>query len=910
MSILITVTDLSTPPPTGGANPAIRTLFYRLVRLLSLTITPVFVFDGPHKPAFKRHRRSRGPGDSVSAAMAKRLIRLFGFAAHDAPGEAEAECALLQRRGVVDAVLSEDVDTIMFGCTRTLRNWSAEAAGAAAGARPPTHVSLYDVADLRRGEAAGLDREGLVLVALMSGGDYLPEGVPGCGVKVACEAARAGFGTRLCRIKRSDPAALRAWREDLVRELRTNGSGFFRVRHRALTIADEFPDMDVLRYYTHPVVSQADAVERLRSELPLKREIDIAGLRAFTVETFDWTYKVGAIKFIRVLAPSLLVRALMDLSRQHSDLDDPDTREEVESRVVRSIKSRRTHFSTDGTPELRMVHIPNDIVGVDLDAEEDEVTSTFGRSGLALNSDDEVEDQIEERSGPKKVFDPLQPDLAWVPETVAKLGVPLMVEDWEGQQRAKQAAKDKKAPTRRPQKKASDMPIGALDRYVKVSKSKLGIPVDGSEFPAFLSTSQSGLLMPPLSQQVRQKSTSLAPKDSDSGSPEPAAKKQPRLSKSSKATTKAPASQPPLNVNPWSIASSQTTPRVTRTRSTDDARRPETILISSSPAAAPSPPPATAPAAVDANTWLASRRPPALSPINDNPRVVSPRSDSFDSDSSTLSSSGGAGISFSLRKHSRSCGDAAGKPAAKRPQKSRPAAAAAAAARPGSPAGRSSARPGVPAQRGAQSSIKSFGRLTEAMGKKDTTLVAKPPRRRPSPVFGLDEDNHDDDDDDDSELEDVRTLGSKTIPSRKAPVDHHHHHLSSSSRARKPDPRLVDDEGREDEFGVTAHPEKSAVVVVPSPSPPAAALLGSKKRTTTKATTMATTRLYIPRTSDAGLGYFREVEVTREEADRMMREEAGRVSSLPPKSKRRGGGGGRQMWRESEVTILDLTGED
>ncbi len=58
--------------------------------------------------------------------MGKRLIRLFGFRAHDAPGEAEAEFALLPQRGVVDAVLSEDVDTLMFGCTRTLRSWSAE----------------------------------------------------------------------------------------------------------------------------------------------------------------------------------------------------------------------------------------------------------------------------------------------------------------------------------------------------------------------------------------------------------------------------------------------------------------------------------------------------------------------------------------------------------------------------------------------------------------------------------------------------------------------------------------------------------------------------------------------------------------------------------------------------------------
>ncbi|KAF3766366.1 PIN domain-like protein, partial [Cryphonectria parasitica EP155] len=471
----------------GGAHPAIRTLFYRLVRLLSLTVHPIFVFDGPNKPAFKRHRRSRrGPGDTVSASMAKRLIRLFGFAVHDAPGEAEAECAFLQREGVVDAVLSEDVDTIMFGCGRTLRNWSAEST--AAGSRPPTHVSVYDAAELSLGvgSGAGLDREALVLVALMSGGDYIPEGVPGCGVKVACEAARAGFGRRLCRIKRSDPDALRRWREELASELRTNESGFFRVRHKALTIPEDFPDMEVLRYYTHPVVSQAATVERLRKELPARANVDIVGLRAFTGETFDWTYKIGAIKFIKVLAPGLLIQALLGLHGH--DINDPDERERAEAKLVRAISTRRTHFSTDATPELRISYIPNDIVSLDLDAEEDgeEIApSTHGRSGLALNSDNETEGPDDGEGGqakadPKKVFDPLQPDLVWVPESVAKLGVPLAVEDWETGQRAKKSAKEKKkndsnnkVSTRKSQarQKTSDMPAGALDRYLTSTKS-------------------------------------------------------------------------------------------------------------------------------------------------------------------------------------------------------------------------------------------------------------------------------------------------------------------------------------------------------------------------------------------------------------------------------------------------------
>ncbi len=144
------------------------------------------------------------------------------------------------------------------------------------------HFSLYDVAELAGQKTGGsdggngsdrLDREGMVLVALMSGGDYLPEGIPGCGVKVACEAARGGFGKSLCRLKRSDAAALAAWRDELLHELRTNERGLFRTRHRVLVVPEAFPNLDVLRYYTHPVVSQAAAVEQLNQELGSRRPL-------------------------------------------------------------------------------------------------------------------------------------------------------------------------------------------------------------------------------------------------------------------------------------------------------------------------------------------------------------------------------------------------------------------------------------------------------------------------------------------------------------------------------------------------------------------------------------------------------------------------------------------------------------
>ena len=38
-----------------------------------------------------------------------------------APGEAEAELAFLNRAGLIDAVISDDVDTFVFGATMVVR---------------------------------------------------------------------------------------------------------------------------------------------------------------------------------------------------------------------------------------------------------------------------------------------------------------------------------------------------------------------------------------------------------------------------------------------------------------------------------------------------------------------------------------------------------------------------------------------------------------------------------------------------------------------------------------------------------------------------------------------------------------------------------------------------------------------
>ncbi|KAK0704776.1 hypothetical protein B0H67DRAFT_557516 [Lasiosphaeris hirsuta] len=926
LAIDISIWQFQVQAARGGSNPAIRTLFYRLVRLLGHAIEPLFVFDGPNKPAFKRNKRSAGRGgDAVATAMAKRLIRLFGFAIHDAPGEAEAECALLQQQGIVDAVLSEDVDTIMFGCRRTLRNWTAEGAK---GSKTPTHVSVYDAAAVKAG-SSGLDREGMVLVALMSGGDYLPEGVPGCGVKVACEAARAGFGLGLCQIKMADKEAMAEWKGRLLHELRTNERGFFRTKHRALEIPEGFPNMEILRYYTHPVVSRQQTLERLKREFPGKRAVDVTVLREFVRETFDWTYRIGAIKFIRVLAPSLLVHRLLERSQApETDPDDLDLRLENESVLIKAISSRRAHFSTDSTPELRVSYVPADIVGLDLSAEFTEQVEVYGRNGLALNSDDEFDEEVAEElddepsktSGAKKKFDPSQPDLVWIPEFLIKSGVPLVVGDWEEMQRAKELRLATKT-TRKPRAKKTDMPVGALDKFVKVTKNitapaaKLAVKAPAKapsaqpflsspprpSFPVFPSSPPAAL--PPLTRA------------NAAAAPKPAAvtggrSKQPTKKISSKAL---PAKdRPAAQVNPWTIAGSQVSPpRVTKTAAAAFSATPKKQLATSSaqqPICISSSPPVPAPISPLRQAMTGEG---ITTPKGRVKRVSSPPVEDLFSPEPLHSLVSGDVVDAGRQGEATS-------PVPRRQARTFKRTKSGMEDDVGTSTG------------GTQRSIKDYGHLVKGAGGEKLEVKSVDATRELIELSSGDEGG----DDGDVAKQSVEK-GKTDLPSRK-------HTPSLPAEAAGHDTVYFDTGSGDDDdlFGLATESlplSKSFQSLLESNTtpPPQGTALQEKKHYNKQdrkslpdveqlSRTTGTTKLYMPRTSGVGAGFFTEVEVTREEADFMMKSAASlvpggdglsagteRVALRPLKATATfSAQNNRKIWRRSEIPMVDLTEQD
>lgn len=54
------------------------------------------------------------------------IYLLIFFSVFQAPGDAEALCAWLVREGIVDAVASEDMDTLPFGANVLVRQFNAK----------------------------------------------------------------------------------------------------------------------------------------------------------------------------------------------------------------------------------------------------------------------------------------------------------------------------------------------------------------------------------------------------------------------------------------------------------------------------------------------------------------------------------------------------------------------------------------------------------------------------------------------------------------------------------------------------------------------------------------------------------------------------------------------------------------
>ncbi|SAM82461.1 uncharacterized protein UBRO_04513 [Ustilago bromivora] len=342
---------------SGGSNPYLRLLFYRLAKLLTLPVLPLFVFDGSERPTWKRGKEVKGKQHAIEHPFTQ-LIEAFGFQWCRARGEAEAELAWLNTEGVVDAVLTDDSDALLFGAQTVVRNWGRNLSGTKAFNRSTSGgsdvfqdeesssttvggggglqltgsdrdhlITLYKASDMLSHPDLGLDQNGLILIALMSGGDYDTTGLLKCGVKIAIALARGGFGTSLISaFKSSYPTLtsaaqtcsrfasfLSTWLEEVREELRTNNLGFLPSRRPKLasTIKDSFlatpESRRVLAFYVYPLTSNKGSSVKMEGK---GGEPDLQRLASLAQLYFQWSKEAILGKFRRVLGPGVVVRRL------------------------------------------------------------------------------------------------------------------------------------------------------------------------------------------------------------------------------------------------------------------------------------------------------------------------------------------------------------------------------------------------------------------------------------------------------------------------------------------------------------------------------------------------------------------------------------------------------------------------
>jgi flap endonuclease-1 len=204
----------------GRVTSHLSGLFYRTTNLIENGIDPIFVFDGK-PPAFKRKtsemrnaikkeaeeklEKARDEGDIEAVRRyaqatsrltgdmindAKRLLELMGIPVVQAPSEGEAQAAHMANQGVVWASSSQDMDSLLFGANRMVRNLTVS--GRKKVARKEDYVEvkpeIIELAGVLSG--LGLTREQMIMIGMLIGTDYNPGGVKGIGPKTALKLVK------------------------------------------------------------------------------------------------------------------------------------------------------------------------------------------------------------------------------------------------------------------------------------------------------------------------------------------------------------------------------------------------------------------------------------------------------------------------------------------------------------------------------------------------------------------------------------------------------------------------------------------------------------------------------------------------------------------------------------------------
>lgn len=214
------------------------------------------------------------------------LLRLFGVPYVEAPSEAEAQCAVLEKLGLVDGVITDDSDVWLFGATEVYKNIFNES----------KYVEIYKSSNILH--ELGLKREDYICLALLLGSDYTI-GIHGIGIVNATEIIRVFPGIN--GLKEFKVWIDNADKDELINNGKTYGSkqkltkkevsllsdkDKFKYEHRKARrrwrLNENFPSKAVIDAYMNPMVDSS--TNSFSWSTP-----DLIGLRIFMNNKLGWS---------------------------------------------------------------------------------------------------------------------------------------------------------------------------------------------------------------------------------------------------------------------------------------------------------------------------------------------------------------------------------------------------------------------------------------------------------------------------------------------------------------------------------------------------------------------------------------------------------------------------------------------
>jgi flap endonuclease GEN len=226
------------------ADPPLQLVYSRTLKLLNLGIKLVVVVEGKRRirrtdhgdgENDKFHKRRSGARFWTACERCETMLVALGVPVVRAKAEGEALCALLNQKGIVDGVISNDGDCFLFGAKVLYTKFTIENL-------EQSKVMRYDATDIRAclddddadkydntgendddvGDIVKLSRDDLIAFAVLTGSDLAGDGLSKVGCRKAIRFIRKCCIDNPLKIDESPALAeLLSW-GDLARQLRND----------------------------------------------------------------------------------------------------------------------------------------------------------------------------------------------------------------------------------------------------------------------------------------------------------------------------------------------------------------------------------------------------------------------------------------------------------------------------------------------------------------------------------------------------------------------------------------------------------------------------------------------------------------------------------------------------------------